>query len=212
MEELKSTEILDKEIQETARKKAEKILKKAEEQGNQILADVETRIENARRERESYYEKKVQQYKKDLDSSLPLEKSRFLVSYVSSSVAQSIDGYLKNLEPKKRLELVLSMLNRSEKLFENKKINVIVYGFDSDSVKKEISSKLKAEIVSVSSVDFSKSGEDAVDGISIHEGVILETEDRSVRVRLTVEEYIKELEDKYRKELAETLFCGRLPE
>lgn len=212
MEELKSTEILDKEIQETARKKAEKILKKAEEQGNQILADVETRIENARRERESYYEKKVQQYKKDLDSSLPLEKSRFLVSYVSSSVAQSIDDYLKNLEPKKRLELVLSMLNRSEKLFENKKINVIVYGFDSDSVKKEISSKLKAEIVSVSSVDFSKSGEDAVDGISIHEGVILETEDRSVRVRLTVEEYIKELEDKYRKELAETLFCGRLPE
>ena len=47
-----------------------------------------------------YYEAKAQQYKKDLQSSLPLEKSRLLVSNISSSVASAINGYLKNIKVK----------------------------------------------------------------------------------------------------------------
>ena len=54
MEELRSTEILDKEIQEDARKKADKIVKNSQIEAQNILDSVDGRIEVARQEKEKY--------------------------------------------------------------------------------------------------------------------------------------------------------------
>lgn len=210
MEELRSAEILDKEIQDDARKKAEKILRNADSQCDQIMTQVESRLEEAKKEKEIYFNQKADQVKKDLDSSMPLEKSRFLVSYISSSIAKGINEYLKTLSSEKRFELAVSLLNQFSNLVSNRTFDAAVYGFDPAYVKSTLSSKVK--INSCSSVEFAKSGSEAVDGIEIHEGVILLSEDKSVKIRLTLEEVITELIDKYRKELAVTLFGGRLPE
>lgn len=212
MEELRSTDILDKEIQDDARKKAEKILKNADVQGQQILADVETRLESAKKDRESYYSQKAAQFKKDLDSSLPLEKSRFLVSYISSSVASAINDYLKTISQEKRIQLVLTMLNRFESLTDGKSFEAAVYGFNLDLAKNELNKNNKLHISSFLATEFAKTGEVAVDGIEIHEGIILVSDDKVVKIRLTLEELFSELIDKYRNELAVTLFGGRLPE
>ena len=212
MEELRSTDILDKEIQDDARKKAEKILKNADAQGQQILADVETRLESAKKDRESYYSQKAAQFKKDLDSSLPLEKSRFLVSYISSSVASAINDYLKTISQEKRIQLVLTMLNRFESLTDGKSFEAAVYGFNLDLAKNELNKNNKLPISSFLATEFAKTGEVAVDGIEIHEGIILVSDDKVVKIRLTLEELFSELIDKYRNELAVTLFGGRLPE
>lgn len=210
MEELRSAEILDKEIQDDARKKAEKILRNADSQCDQIMAQVESRLEEAKKEKEIYFNQKADQVKKDLDSSMPLEKSRFLVSYISSSIAKGINEYLKTLSSEKRFELAVSLLNQFSNLVSDRTFDAAVYGFDPAYVKSTLSSKVK--INSCSSVEFAKSGSEAVDGIEIHEGVILLSEDKSVKIRLTLEEVITELIDKYRKKLAVTLFGGRLPE
>lgn len=210
MEELRSAEILDKEIQDDARKKAEKILRNADSQCDQIMAQVESRLEEAKKEKEIYFNQKADQVKKDLDSSMPLEKSRFLVSYISSSIAKCINEYLKTLSSEKRFELAVSLLDQFSNLVSDRTFDAAVYGFDPAYVKSTLSSKVK--INSCSSVEFAKSGSEAVDGIEIHEGVILLSEDKSVKIRLTLEEVITELIDKYRKELAVTLFGGRLPE
>ena len=212
MEELRSTDSLDKEIQDDARKKAEKILKNADAQGQQILADVETRLESAKKDRESYYSQKAAQFKKDLDSSLPLEKSRFLVSYISSSVASAINDYLKTISQEKRIQLVLTMLNRFESLTDGKSFEAAVYGFNLDLAKNELNKNNKLHISSFLATEFAKTGEVAVDGIEIHEGIILVSDDKVVKIRLTLEELFSELIDKYRNELAVTLFGGRLPE
>lgn len=212
MEELRSTDILDKEIQDDARKKAEKILKNADVQGQQILADVETRLESAKKDRESYYSQKAAQFKKDLDSSLPLEKSRFLVSYISSSVASAINDYLKTISQEKRIQLVLTMLDRFESLTDGKSFEAAVYGFNLDLAKNELNKNSKLHISSFLATEFAKTGEVAVDGIEIHEGIILVSDDKLVKIRLTLEELFSELIDKYRNELAVTLFGGRLPE
>ena len=212
MEELRSTDILDKEIQDDARKKAEKILKNADAQGQQILADVDTRLESAKKDRESYYSQKAAQFKKDLDSSLPLEKSRFLVSYISSSVASAINDYLKTISQEKRIQLVLTMLNRFESLTDGKSFEAAVYGFNLDLAKNELNKNNKLHISSFLATEFAKTGEVAVDGIEIHEGIILVSDDKVVKIRLTLEELFSELIDKYRNELAVTLFGGRLPE
>ena len=52
MEELRSTEILDREIQADARKKAENILKKAEKSCEDILNSVEKTILEAKKAKE----------------------------------------------------------------------------------------------------------------------------------------------------------------
>ena len=210
MEELRSAEILDKEIQDDARKKAEKILRNADSQCDQIMAQVESRLEEAKKEKEIYFNQKADQVKKDLDSSMPLEKSRFLVSYISSSIATGINEYLKTLSSEKSFELAVSLLNQFSNLVSDRTFDAAVYGFDPAYVKSTLSSKVK--INSCSSVEFANSGSEAVAGIEIHEGVILLSEDKSVKIRLTLEEVITELIDKYRKELAVTLFGGRLPE
>ena len=63
------------------------------------------------------------------------------------------------------------------------------------------------------SIQFEKSGEEAVKGNEIHEGMILKSDEKnSVIVRLTMDELVRELKDKYSYELSSTLFGGRLPE
>ena len=62
MEELRSTEILDREIQSDARKKAENILKKADKSCEEILNSVEKTIEEARKTKEDFYNKRILQY------------------------------------------------------------------------------------------------------------------------------------------------------
>ena len=211
MEEIRSTDILDKEIQEDARKKAEKILKDSDEQCQKILSQVEQRLEDAKEEKKEYYEAKAQQYKKDLQSSLPLEKSRFLVSNISSSVASAINGYLKNIPQEKRIDLLVNMADRFKNFTETKTFDAKVYGFDVEFSRKKLEQK-KLKINSFEKIDFVKSGETAVDGIDLHEGIILDSQDKSVKIRLTIEELVVELLDIYRNELAVTLFGGRLPE
>lgn len=211
MEEIRSTDILDKEIQEDARKKAEKILKDSDEQCQKILSQVDERLNDAKEERREYYSKKAEQYKKDLASSLPLEKSRFLVSSISSSVASAINDYLKNIEQNKRLDLLLSMADKFNSFTDTKNFKAKIYGFDFDSAKNKIEQK-KLKINSFEKIDFVKSGETAIEGIDLHEGIILDSDDKSVKIRLTIEELVTEILDKYRNELAVTLFGGRLPE
>ncbi|MBR5932533.1 MAG: hypothetical protein IK002_00950 [Treponema sp.] len=212
MEEIVSTDILDKEIYEDARRKAEKILQNSKLQCEQVLQQVDDRLEKAKEERKEYYDHKADVFKKNLESSLPLEKSRFLVSYINSSIIESINDYLKKLGEEKRLSLVISMLRRFGSIKDFKTFSAEIYGFDVNSAEKKLKSESGLNISSTEKIDFMKSGETPVEGIDIHEGIILVSDDRSLKIRLTLEEYVSELTDKYRNELAVTLFNGRLPE
>lgn len=58
MEELRSTEILDKEIQEDARRKAERILRKTDVECEKIKNSVSTRIETVTSEKNEEYKKR----------------------------------------------------------------------------------------------------------------------------------------------------------
>ena len=97
MEELRSTEILDKEIEADARKKAEKILAAADAEGQELLAGVKGRVEQAADEKKHYYEEKLATFSANLDAALPLEKERFLAAFYAESVAASLNAYLAAL-------------------------------------------------------------------------------------------------------------------
>lgn len=212
MEELRSTEILDKEIEADARKKAEKILARAEEESSAILSDVARRVEEASKKKEAFYSEKLSQIEKSVEESLPLEKGRFLVSFYDQEVSKAFNEYFESLGEEKRLALIEKKLrNLPQSIFE-KKINAFVFGFKLSEAKKLLEKSLETKLGKIEEIVFEKSGEEPLPGNDFHEGIILSSEDEFVKVRLTIDQIVRETKDKYSEELAKKLFCGRLPE
>jgi V/A-type H+/Na+-transporting ATPase subunit E len=209
MEELRSTEVLDKEIETDARKKAERILLKADSDGKTLLDNVAGRIAAVKAEKKSACEKKTEAFQKKQDASLPLEKQRFFVSYTESAIIKGINEYLESLPESRRLELVMDRYVKYRNIIGSKKVDAYVFGFKADDVKKALG-KHGVSVVSCRQIEYEKSGDDPVEGLTVKEGIILETDDKTIRCRLTISQIVSELENGHRAELASTLFGGRL--
>lgn len=208
MEEFRSTEILDKEIQADARKKAEKILAKADVDCALLLEEVSGRIEKAKKELEDKYSLKIAAFEKDLSATLPLEKERFLVSFIQSSIEKAINAYLAKLSDEEKIDLVLKKSVKIEDVLKSKKLNALYYGFQESLVKKTVGKKFN--LISVKKTEFNKMIIENDLGITDRKGIILESEDKAIRVRMTLSEVISQIQDKYRAELYSALFGERL--
>lgn len=208
MEELRSTEILDKEIQTDARKKAERILAKADVDCQMILADVENRVAEAKKQISEKNSKKVAAYEKDQNAALPLEKERFLVDFIQKSINKATDEFLEAMSEEDRLKLVLKKLDGMKGLLDSKKVNVSYYGFDEKLLKKSLEKKL--DVSGYEKTDFNKIIVENDCGITNKMGLIVEACDKSVRARFTLSEVISQIQDKYRVELYDALFGGKL--
>ncbi|MBQ3966600.1 MAG: hypothetical protein II684_07205 [Treponema sp.] len=213
MEELRSTEILDKEIEADARKKAERLLSDADAECQKLLDAVDGRVKEASEQKKTYYDAKIATFKKNRDAALPLEQERYRVSFYTSSVADAFNAYLEKLGQEKQLSLIESMLVRSKHALTGKNVHALVFGISAADAKKLLEKHLESkQVLSCTETTFEKSGDEAVLMNNVHKGIILESEDSSVRVRLTIDQLVGEIEDRYSNELATTLFGGRLPE
>ena len=206
MEEFRSTEILDKEIQDDARRKAEKILKRADADSQKIMDDLDSRIEAVSNEKQAFYAKKAEAFKKDLDASLPLEKERFLVSFIDSSIMQSINKFIDNLSSEKKISLLDNLLKRYESVLSGKKLIVRFHGFQQDELNKLLQKKFDKLCVD----SFIALTDDAAEELGAKLGMIIESTDRLVRCRVTIDELINEIVDTHRFEIAGALFGGRI--
>ena len=208
MEELRSTEVLDKEIETDARKKAERILAKADSDGKALVADVARRVETLKEEKTAEYQKKTESYQADKDAVVPLEKERFLVSFIESAIIKAIDSYFDALGEEKRIALAVRRWNAYKAVVASQKVNALVFGFDAARAEAALK-KAGVPLASCSSVAYEKSGDEGIDGLTFKEGIILETEDTMIRCRLTLSQIVGELETEHRAELAKALFGGR---
>lgn len=200
MEELRSTDILDKEIQNDARKKAQAVLDQGKKKAAELLDKVQERLETARAQKEKFYGSKQEKKQKDSDASLPLEKERFLVSFIGNSIDQGIDDYLKSLSSSQRISLVTKLLDGKEVLLKDKKFTAKVCGFDKKEAQDAVEKKLGSKLLSCEKVENAQNPE----------GITLESEDRGVKIRLTIDEIIGAAKDKHYQEMCAALFGGRL--
>ena len=120
MEELRSTEILDKEIEADARKKAEKILRKTEEESKKILESVSERLEAVKKEKSLFFDEKIKDFENDKLNSFPLEKQRFLVKFIQNAFSENINDFLNSLTEDERLSLVINKSKKNFPLIESK--------------------------------------------------------------------------------------------
>ncbi len=206
MQELRSTDILDKEIQADARKKAERMLAKADSDCAKLLASVDTDIEKAAEEKKEFFAHKLDAFEKDRMAVVPLEKERFKVSFIQNAVIQNINKYLEALTEEKRLTLVA----RNFDFNTDRRLNAYVYGFSVSAAKKFLSSKLGDKLLSCTETKFGAVALEDEIGLANPQGIILESEDKNFRCRLTLSEVIEKLLDTNRAELSATLFGGDL--
>lgn len=204
MQELRSTEILDKEILNDAAKKAEKLRKKTEEDISQIIASVDDDVAAAQKDKEVYYSEKLLAFKKDKEAAAPLEKQRMKVSFIQAAMMSKINSYLSALSEKKRLELVLSQIQ----VGKDNKLTAYIYGFDLEAAKKALAKEYKNIISEYKKVDFGEVVPEESYSLEKEnlQGIILESEDKNYRYRLTISEILGSVLDKNRAELAGALF------
>lgn len=204
MQELRSTEILDNEIRSEARRKAEALLKRADEECAQILAGVDKRIEEAKIEKQDFYAKKLAAFEKDIEASLPLEKQRLSLSFVQNQLVKALNKYLAALSQEERMQLVLKTCRTS--LLKDREFNVFVYGFDLDKAEKEVRKLPGIKILSFSKTEFGRIIIEEDIGLEKNEGIILESPDKALRCRLTLSQLFNDIMDKYRAQLNDALF------
>lgn len=208
MQELRSTDILDKEIQADARKKAERMLAKTDSECEKLLASVESDIEKAAREKQQFFAHKLEAFEKDRMAVVPLEKERFKVSFIQNAVIQNINKYLEGLSEEKRLALVARDFDSGVKT--ELSLNAYVYGFSLSAAKKFLTDKIGSKLLSVKETKFGAVILEEDIGLEKPEGIILESEDKNFRCRLTLNEVIEKLLDTNRADLSATLFGGDL--
>jgi V/A-type H+-transporting ATPase subunit E len=208
MQELRSTDILDKEIQADARKKAERMLAKTDSECEKLLASVESDIEKAAREKQQFFAHKLEAFEKDRMAVVPLEKERFKVSFIQNAVMQNINKYLEGLSEEKRLALVARDFDSGVKT--KLSLNAYVYGFSLSAAKKFLTDKIGSKLLSVKETKFGAVILEEDIGLEKPAGIILESEDKNFRCRLTLNEVIEKLLDTNRADLSATLFGGDL--
>ena len=76
---------------------------------------------------------------------VPLEKERFLVSFIQESINKAIDEYVESLTEEEKLSLVLKQLTKYEKNLKSGKVRAFVYGFDTALVKKALENDKKIQ-------------------------------------------------------------------
>lgn len=216
MEELRSTEILDKEILEDTRKKAERLLACSAAEGENIAADVSRRLDTMRSEKRAFYDGKIAAFRTDKEAALPLEKQRYRVLFEHQAIAQAMRSYFASLSKDDKLSLIEKLLKRHALSLKGYPVCIWIDGFSETDIKKIAQNVLGADSVRSCNpmsaeiksalIDEYKNGEDAA------QGIIVETEDKSRKCRVTVGELTSELLDNHSYELADTLFGGRLPE
>lgn len=206
MQELRSTDILDKEILADANKKAEKLLKKTDAECESLLNSLPEAIEKIKAEKQDFYSKKLESYENNQKASLPLEKQRFEVSFIQSAIQKNINKYFASLTDAKKMDIVCNKIA----LDGSKKVNAFVYGFNLDEAKSFLSKKLGKNLLKCSETIINKIVPEESFGLENPQGIILEEENKEFRVRLTLSAIIENVIDNNRQELADALFGGSL--
>ena len=90
------------------------------------------------------------------------------------------------------------------------KLTAFFYGFDKTEVETQLSKKIGKLLDKCEKTEFGKVAYEKDFGMENPQGIILETEDKTFRVRLTFSQVLEQILDKNREELTSTLFGGDL--
>ncbi len=195
MEEIRGTEALEREILEDARKRADRIIRKAEENARLLGAQTEQRIKEATAALLSEYQIKKKTAELEMLSRLPLEKARLDILYRDEILRKALKEALASMNPRlfglwcvKRLVCQVELVRKSP-------AKVLVHGLDSETMR---------DIGAL----FGQGSDISIEEASTMKvrGLIVEPMDASYRISITENDLLEWLLDEKRGELAAALF------
>jgi len=209
MEELKSTEVLEREILEDARKKALRTFKLSEDTISAQNAQWEQKLTENIENLEKKYAEDIKAEKEKVMSRLPVDKQRAKIEKIENILRVSVENWYKSLTRTQILELIgreLSIIN--EQLAENSEqltINNEKRAKNND-VTAKISGLEVAEAEAVLKQSNLMCAISEIPSLSRYPSIVIDTED--VRITASIENMIESLLDDKRSELV-TALVGR---
>jgi len=197
MEEIASTDALEKEILEDARKKGEKILRDGEAEAARIRSEFEGRSASALAALAEDFRSRTERYEGENLARLPLERGRLKATYIDRLLESAMDRYLAALPADKVAGLVGGLLSRAAGLVADSRVAVGYKGMDEATARGLVSANLpRARVLS-----FARD-----EGLAAA-GLLVTSEGGVLTVRATMDLVGERLLDEHRGELARTL-CG----
>jgi vacuolar-type H+-ATPase subunit E/Vma4 len=195
MEEIIGTEALEQEILDDARRRADRILRRADEEARAWEAQTDRKIQQALEALEHEYQAKREAAEQEMRSRLPLEKQRLEIEYRDKVLRISLEGALAAVEPRLFGAWCLRRLMRTAELVRGSVAKVLVHGLDDATVQqlKELFADSPAVSVEVSTSMKAP-------------GITVEPPDGSYHISITQDELVAWLLDERRGELAAALF------
>jgi len=195
MEEIRGTEALEREILDDARKRAERIVRKAEDEAKALQTQTEQKIKAAIDALTQEYQAKQQIAEKEVRSRLPLEKMRLEIQYRDEVLRNAVAEVLAKIDPRLFGAWCLRGLKRQVELIRGSKATISVKGLDSAYIEEIKTLFQDAGSVSIKESEAMKA-----------RGIIVEPDDNSYRISITENELVSWLLDEERGELASALF------
>lgn len=197
MEEIASTDALEKEILEDARKKGEKILRDGDAEAARIRSEFAERGASTLSALSEDFRSRTERYEGENLARLPLERGRLKATYIDRLLRSAMDRYLDALPPDRVGGLVGGLLSRAADLVGDSGVTVGYKGMDEESAKKLVSANLPR----ARALSFSRDEDLPATGLRVT------CKDGALTVRATMDLVGERLLDEHRGELARTL-CG----
>lgn len=197
MEEIASTDALEKEILEDARRKGEKILRDGEAEAARIRSESHERSEGSLATLAEDFKSRTERYRNENLARLPLEKGRLKATYIDRLLRSAIDRYLSSLSGDRIAALVSDLLARAGDLVGESEIRVRFRGLEEAEARKLVSASLPR----------SKPSSFMADESLVATGLVVASADDMLKVRATIDLVGEKLLDEHRGELARAL-CG----
>jgi len=166
MEEIRGIEALAQEILDDARKRADRILRKAEEDARALEAQADRKIQQALEALEREYQTKREAAERAMRAHLPLEQQRLDIEYRDAALRKALQDALAAVDPRLFGAWCVHRLRRAAELVRGSVANVRVHGLDasaeqdlralfadSPSVSVEVSTSMKSRGLSVEPSD-----------------------------------------------------------
>ena len=143
MEELQSTEILDREILEDARKKAVRTLKTADDSVRAQNADWEKRAAESIKELEKKYGELREEARENIMARLPIDKRRAKVEKIENLLNSAVESWYDSLSRARIIEMMTAELAKRLALCEEFSLSSKKRAFFSGLGKEEAKTVLK---------------------------------------------------------------------
>jgi V/A-type H+-transporting ATPase subunit E len=202
VEVVKTSEELEKQILEDARKKAAKILETADKECAQIRAQWSSKLEEESRNAEEDCARKIGAMRAELDAALPLDFMRTRLAFTEEALRSQLDGFFASLSAAEISRIILTLIKRVSQVFAGKNVKAFVGGLEAKTAEKMLREQIPgvtvAQIKPISEAGGRKAAKDS-------QGIIIETEDEKIRYRGTFGELRLILMEDHREELMSAL-------